>query len=60
MTGLRHVCLGVVWGLCALASVAVYASLAAEFARASSETVRHWVDGASGGYAILYAPMHGS
>ena len=60
MSGVRRAGFALLWSFCALATVALYASIAHQFARVSGETMQHWVDGSAGGYAILYAPMHGS
>jgi hypothetical protein len=60
MPGIRRLGACLFGGLCAIALVALYAGWAQQFVRISGETIQHWVDGAGGGYAVLYAPMHGS
>lgn len=59
MSGIRRAGFALLWSFCALATVALYASIAHQLARVSGETIQHWVNGASAGYATLYAPVHG-
>jgi hypothetical protein len=60
MSGFQRAGFTLLWSLCALATVALYASIAHQFASVSGDTIGRWVDGADSGYAALYAPMHGS
>jgi hypothetical protein len=59
MPGIRRAAAGLFWGLCTIAIVALYATWAEQFVRVSGEAILQWIDGPAGGYAVLYAPMHG-